>query len=100
MATITIRRSPISGSIPASLVDGELAISHAAGDGTVWYKDTSGSIEPIRAGNASTASYVEGGSIVLTNVSVAPLLPENGIVWFASGSRAYIRTSAGITLVG
>jgi hypothetical protein len=71
ITTILIKRNPVSGSIPAAanMTQGELALNYDVNDGTVFYKDISGSVKGIRAAAATSGSYALTASYASTGQS-------------------------------
>jgi hypothetical protein len=86
------KRSGTSGSVPPSnsLEFGELAVNYGVGDGTVYHKDASGSVKPIRAGSAVSASYALTASYAMNG--------GGGGVSSSYAATASIATSASYAL--
>ena len=86
--TIQIKKSPVPGRTPTSLVDGELALNTA--DGIIFYKDVNNSIKQISSGATSNSfSVVNVSSTLLLATSPTDVLSiygNNGIVVVGNSS--------------
>jgi len=94
--TIQLRKSGVSGNVPASLNYGELALNYY--DGKLYYKNASGTITYISSGqftNSFSTMNVSGSLILATsNTDTLNFKGENGIGVIAN------TTSKTITLQG
>jgi hypothetical protein len=79
---IQLKKSSVSGNIPSSLVEGELAINTA--DGVLFYKDPNNIIQQISTGSSTNSfSTISANSSLLVASSPNDILTingENGII--------------------
>lgn len=80
---IQLKYSSITGNIPASLANGELAINYA--DGKLYYKNTTGQIVGFQgAGNVYSFSTINANNSLITALS------NNSILNFQNGDNISI----------
>jgi len=96
--TIVVKKSGVSGNIPSTLANGELAINYA--DGKLYYKTATGTIAAISgAGANSFATINASGTLVLasSNNDILTILGSNGITVSACSTSKTVTIGDGVT---
>ena len=80
--TIQLKKSSVSGNVPAALANGELALNYA--DGRLYYKNASGVITYISSGGGSSNSFATinaNSSLILASspTDILSVVPGNNI---------------------
>ena len=96
--TIVVKKSGVSGNIPSTLANGELAINYA--DGKLYYKNALGTITAISSSGANSFATINAsGTLVLasSNNDILTILGSNGITVSACSTSKTVTVGDGIT---
>jgi hypothetical protein len=96
--TIVVKKSGVSGNIPSTLANGELAINYA--DGKLYYKNALGTITAISSSGANSFATINAsGTLVLasSNNDILTILGSNGITVSACSTSKTVTIGDGVT---